>query len=446
VSDGIDSTTTTTASPIAYCLSDSPLARTPGIRLVLLRTPLLDQVLTSRTPVPLPWSDLQQAAHDRTLDKWVRRENGVAYLELDIFAAALYLLSLREEQLNPTRDPNGRFLASHSAAPDGFFEVPVINRLFEALAKLLCEVLSLPYSPPREQQTIALTHDIDLVRKHGGAGAIGRSLGRMITSPSAGLKQFRSALAVNTGGQRDPYDSFDDLFAIKERISAQSTFFMMTRSGGQHDCDYQLNDANIRQLLLRARTFGDEIGVHPGWDSCTSADRFTAEAKAVASANGQPVNGSRQHYLRFTAPQTWRHAATAGLRYDASVGFPDRCGFKAGWSGVYRPFDLERMQEAPILEIPLICMDVTLAAYEKIPAELCLERLTNLLDASTDHIRGGAFVFLWHNTIADREMFPGYWDTFEYFFSIASGSARFVTLNQLCDEYHSEFRIQNSEL
>jgi hypothetical protein len=416
------------------------------VKLVLVRSGLFDQVVSSKAPVDLPWSDLQQASLDLSLEKWVRREGGVAYLELDVFAAALYLLSLREEQVNPARDANGRFLAQHSAAPDGFFELPVVNRLFEALAKLVCSVLGLPYTQPREQQTIALTHDVDLMRKYGGAGSVARGLGRMLTSPAAGLKEMKSALAVNTGGKRDPYDSFDDLFAIKERISAPSTFFMMTKSGGQHDCDYQLNDAGVRQMLLRARTFGDEIGVHPGWDSGTSAERLDAEAKAVAAANGQTVNGSRQHYLRFTAPQTWRHLGAAHLRYDASVGFPDRAGFKSGWSGAYHPFDLETMQSLPVLEVPLVCMDVTLAAYEKIPAELCLERLTNLLDASTDHIRGGTFVFLWHNSIADREMFPGYWDVFEYFFSIASGSARFVTLNQLCEEYNSESRIQNSEL
>jgi hypothetical protein len=387
------------------------------------------------SPGRLDFAALLRAAQPGGLGKFVSRENGALTLRLDIIAAAFWCLTRAEERTDSRRDPHGRFLCAYSAAPPEFYDVPVVNRWFENLGTLLRQELGLAADPPRERQTIALTHDIDLMRKYAGAGSVVRGIGRMLKNPAAGLRDTKAAAAVNFSGQRDPYDSFDDLYAIKERISAHSTFFMMTGSGGQHDCDYRLEDANARNLLLRARTFGDEIGVHPGWDSGTRPEQIASEVREVERANGQPVLGSRQHYLRFEAPQTWRHLAAAGVKYDSSMGFPDRSGFRCGWSGVLRPYDVEQQKELDVLEIPLVCMDVTLAAYEKIPAELCLERLTNLLDASTDHVRGGAFVFLWHNSIADRDMFPGYWDTFEYFFSIASGSARFVTLASLCEEY-----------
>ena len=91
--------------------------------------------------------------------------------------------------------------------------------------------------------------------------------------------------------------------------------------------------------------------------------------------------------------------------------------------------------ELPIVEIPLVLMDVSLAVYEKIPSEKALEHLAALIEAS--NVRGGAFVFLWHNIMRDKVAFPGYWDTFEYFFFAAAGSARFVTLSQLCEEFDS---------
>ena len=161
------------------------------------------------------------------------------------------------------------------------------------------------------------------------------------------------------------------------------------------------------------------------------------EKSKLESVLSSTVTGSRQHYLRFSMPETWRHLASAGLRYDSTMGFADRAGFRMGWSGPLPVFDIGTQRELPLLEIPLTCMDVTLAVYEKIAPELALERLTNLLDAACE-ASGGAFVFLWHNTIADQVRYPGYWDTFEYFFSIASGSARFLTLNQLCDEYETQ--------
>ena len=227
----------------------------------------------------------------------------------------------------------------------------------------------------------------------------------------------------------DPYDSYDQLYMLKERVSAPSTFFFLGSQPGAPNGDYHVSDHECRSLFTRARTYGDEIAMHGSWDSGNHSGQMKAEKEAIESASSTTIQGARQHYLRFNTPDTWKHLATAGVRYDSTGGFPDRAGFKYGWSGCFQPFDLAAMTTLPILEIPLICMDVTIANYEKIPAELALERLTNLLDASCDNVPGGAFVFLWHNIIGDRVAYPGYWDTFEYFFSVASGSARFVTLS-----------------
>ena len=70
---------------------------------------------------------------------------------------------------------------------------------------------------------------------------------------------------------------------------------------------------------------------------------------------------------------------------------------------------------------------------------LALERLAKLLAASAT--RGGAFVLLWHNTLNDKRMFPGYWDTFEYFVFASAGSVRFETAARLCEAY--ELRLVN---
>ncbi|MGB9693011.1 MAG: hypothetical protein ACPL7D_12685, partial [Candidatus Sumerlaeaceae bacterium] len=141
----------------------------------------------------------------------------------------------------------------------------------------------------------------------------------------------------------------------------------------------------------------------------------------------------RQHYLRFSVPDTWYIQGQCGLRYDTSVGFADRAGFRCGWSGCLRPFDVEKRMELPIIELPLVAMDITLAVYEKLPAEKAIERFARLLDAS--ETRGGAFVLLWHNTLHDHRAFPGYWDTMEYFLFASAGTAEFVTAARLCEEF-----------
>ena len=115
------------------------------------------------------------------------------------------------------------------------------------------------------------------------------------------------------------------------------------------------------------------------------------------------------------------------------MAFADRAGFRCGWSGCFHPFDIETRTELPIIEIPITVMDVTLPVYEKLPSEHSIERLSALVDAC--EVSGAAFVLLWHNILRDKRAFPGYWDALEYFLFAAAGSARFVTLNALCDEF-----------
>lgn len=361
-------------------------------------------------------------------------------LPLDIVASAFYLLTGYFDWASAHRDSFGRVLSTYVPVPAETWDLPVVNHWFRQLHELLGLIMAgqdkLPEKPlsPPAQQTICLTHDVDLLQKYC-ASRTGRGLLRAVTSREkvgAAFNNFKRSI-LKSGS--DPYDSFDALYTVKERIGAPSTFFFLGSGPSPQNGDYHPDDRQVRELYTRARSFGDETALHGSWNSVATCKTLAAEKSALSSASRATIRGNRQHYLRFENPETWKCVASNGMNYDSSGGFPDRAGFKYGWSGCFQPFDLDAMQPLPLVEIPLVCMDVTIANYEKIPAELSLERLTNLLDAACDDVPGGAFVFLWHNILADREEFPGYWDTFEYFFSVASGSARFITLEQLCDEY-----------
>lgn len=355
-------------------------------------------------------------------------------VRFDLVAAAFWFLSRYEEYITSTPDRHGRFLCEHSIAPPQLYDQPAVNRWFEHLKKLVIEALlhlDAEESWISHRHTIALTHDVDVMRKYRGLRGIRRTLSTVM---HADVAETRMASMVLAGIRRDPYDSYDELFSLKEKIGAPSTFFFMSGKSSGYGGDYRLEDTDVRQLLLRAR-MTDEIAVHLSYESYRSDASISSEAAMVGQAVGKPVAGGRQHYLRFAVPETWRAQAAAKLRYDSTMCFADRCGFRCGWSGCFRPFDIEQKLELPIIEIPLIVMDVTLAAYEKISPEHSLERLADLLEASVTP--GGAFVFLWHNIMRDRKAFPGYWDTFEYFTFAAAGSARYVTLSRLCDEFEN---------
>ena len=53
------------------------------------------------------------------------------------------------------------------------------------------------------------------------------------------------------------------------------------------------------------------------------------------------------HWLCFDA-QSYRRLDEAGYDYDATCGFNDAVGFKAGTTQVFRPLDAERLLELPL--------------------------------------------------------------------------------------------------
>lgn len=361
------------------------------------------------------------------------------YLSVDVVAAAFWFLSRYEEYVTTARDEHGRFQCAHSIAPTAMYDQPLVNRWFEEIAGVILTAIGAPQPklPLAGKSTVCLTHDVDVMRKYRGMRGVKRALSNMVTAKgAAGNEESRRAAMVLAGVQRDPYDSFDDLFTLKEKIRAPSTFFLMGGGKAPLDGDYKLDDPQLRELLIRIRGMNDEVGVHPSYESFTSEKIISAEKQAVQKAFGEDVQGTRQHYLRFKAPETWRAAAAAKLRYDSSMGFADRAGFRCGWSGCFYPFDVIAREKLPIIEVPIVLMDVTLPNYEKVTSEHALERLASLLDASA--ARGGAFVLLWHNILRDGSAFPGYWDTLEYFLFAAAGSVRFVTLSRLCDEFEAQ--------
>ena len=74
----------------------------------------------------------------------------------------------------------------------------------------------------------------------------------------------------------------------------------------------------------------------------------------------QAAWGGRQHYLRFAVPETWRHYASAGLSYDATLAHADQPGFRCGTCYDFPVYDLEQRCPLPLRERPLTVMELTL--------------------------------------------------------------------------------------
>jgi hypothetical protein len=408
----------------------------PQAVLAVPRSTFFGEFFLTSPDLPEPAAALQEATTCEGFAKHCKVEGtSAAVLDLDLVAAAFWFLSRYEEYVTTTPETHNRFLASFSIAPPEMYDQPVVNRWFEQIERTFRQLMGQAqpiYTPAKS--CIVLTHDVDLLRKYRGLMGVRRTISAMMRGDaSEATSEIRMASLVLAGLRRDPYDSFDDMFSLKERIGAPSSWFLMGGGDAPLDGDYSLTDQPVRELITRILAGGDEIGLHPSYETYRSPEKILTEMHALEKAVGHAVIGARQHYLRFALPETWYAQGQCGLRYDSSLGFPDRAGFRCGWSGCLRPFDVEKRMELPIIELPLVAMDITLAVYEKIPSEKAIERLARLLDAS--QTRGGGFVFLWHNTLHDPRAYPGYWDTVEYFLFACAGTAEFVQASRLCEEF-----------
>ena len=182
----------------------------------------------------------------------------------------------------------------------------------------------------------------------------------------------------------------------------QSSVYWKAHRSDSPKPSYDLHHPRIRRLISDFRTAGVEMGVHPSYDTYGSLEKLRMEVSAVRDAIGEDRIGGRQDFLRWN-PETWIHWDVLGLAYDATVGYADCVGFRAGTAYPYRPWLLSKAREARLVEIPLMAMESTLLGYMKLSAEEALRTLLECVERC--RTVGGVFSLLWHNT---RLIGPGY--------------------------------------
>jgi len=109
----------------------------------------------------------------------------------------------------------------------------------------------------------------------------------------------------------------------------------------------------------------------------------------------QSAWGGRQHYLRWSNPETWGNWEAAGLDYDATLMFPEKIGFRCGSCYEYPVFDLVHRQQLRLRERPTMVMDVTLLSYMGLSMARAEREAVGLVE--TVRRFSGDFGLLWHN-------------------------------------------------
>lgn len=307
--------------------------------------------------------------------------------------------------------------------------LPTLDLHLELLRRWILDAgigfVEIPPRPAGGAFVACLTHDIDFLRMrdhrfdHTLAGFLFRATVGSIRDGIRGRRPLQdvgrnltAAAAtplVQLGLRPDPWRPFESY--VEADSPHRSTFFLVPFAGRQGEqvvmpkphrraVRYELEDAGPSMEFAASQGF--EIGVH-GIDAWIDSERAGIERERIAEVLGSVPEGVRMHWLCRDAG-TPRRLEEAGFGYDATVGYNDAVGFKAGTLQAYGPLGCSRL-----LELPLHLQDTSLFYPRRMSlsapsawslAEALLERAKTL---------GGVLTVSWH----DRSLGPErLWDTF----------------------------------
>ncbi len=307
---------------------------------------------------------------------------------LDLFASAFFMLSRWEEALPATRDRHGRFPAAAAAAQRfGWLEKPLV----EQYAAFISRALELEPADSRAFR-LHFSCDVDHPLLWPSRGARMRTLaGETWRHGLPGLTWW-----LNRKSQTDPYDVFGDWLPLLEKHRLTGYFnFMGARPPGA-DAWYDLHHPFVRHTIQTLVSRGHAIGFHPSYEGWNDPERFVLERDSLEQLVGRPVRTGRQHYLRFSVPETWRVWAGAGMDWDSTAGYPEAPGFRCGTCLPFPVYDFLARKPLDLWEKPLVAMDVTLALALGMTPEQGRTALYNLAESVRKY--RGEMVILWHNS------------------------------------------------
>jgi hypothetical protein len=354
---------------------------------------------------PLPvlfWGDGYEHGNKPVAE---RRSDGSVIFYADIIAASFFMLSQWEETVVFIRDKHDRFPASASVAcKQGFLERPIVDEYALILREWL-NILLPDWKPVENEFHVKINHDIDSIRRFPNVRARLMATGFDIVRGRDFGSLGRNILGGSTN-ETDPH--FRAIYNLAQMsLDAglkKDAFYFMAADSSSKDNGYDVTSAEIRTCIKYLERTGCEIGFHPGYYTFDDAAKFAIEKTKIKKVLGNTKFGSRQHYLRFKVPETWRILAKEGISYDATLGFFDHVGFRCGTCHRFKPFDTYLDDEMDLEEEPLIVMDMTLVNYMTIKPHEGYE-VVRVLAERCRRVKG-TFTFLWHNTSFQGEYIP----------------------------------------
>ncbi len=331
-------------------------------------------------------------------------------LPFDIFAFVFYLISRYEEYLPHTKDKYGRYPADRSlAVQNGFIETPVADMWLSEFMELIRQKTSLTIIK-KQHYNVHPTIDIDSVWSfaYKGLHIIPGMAKDIILGRFSNLKDRYFSLK---NPDIDPFYTFDKLEKLLgESWHLTSFFILYAKNPNRSDTNHKRSLKAFSSWLKRFSA-DHNIGIHPSFFSHSGVNALKEEIVALETETGKKITLSRQHFLSFSLPKTYRMLLQCGIEQDFSMGYPEKTGYRASTGYSFLWYDLMDEKPTSLRIHPVQMMDVTMKKYHGWTVENAIQKVNNLKKIAEKY--DSPLRFIWHNS----SFYKGFgWENWEEVF------------------------------
>jgi hypothetical protein len=192
-------------------------------------------------------------------------------------------------------------------------------------------------------------------------------------------------------------------------------FFLVAKEKGKYDKNIDVTNTEYKELV-QSISSKYAVGLHPSWASGDIPSLLTKEKATLEQITSQTITFSRQHYIRFELPSTYRRLLALGLNNDYSMGYGSINGFRASIATPYYWYDLKSEEKTKLLIHPFCFMDANSYYEQKLSPDEAFEELMQYYNVTKSV--NGTMVTIWHNNfLGTGEEFEGWKEIYQKFVS-----------------------------
>lgn len=285
-------------------------------------------------------------------------------------ACAFYLMNSLHETLLPADkwDKYKRYPYQESIQhANDLIETNYVQDIFDELHQ---KITGKP--PEKEESKIMWSHDIDYLYSAWKSDLImaGRS------------RQFYQVPDILWKALTRPHrwNNIEDILGLEKTAGIQSIFFWLTeqRKVSVSDtiyidhADYSFHMEAVSRLWQKVVKTGSQNGLHKSAFDLT----FDEELEKLP----ETVSINRNHFLKMNVADHYKNIEKSGLKYDATLGFPEHFGFRNSYGRPFHPYNLQENRPYRFTEVPLHLMDTTFRTYLDMDFPEMMHKMKEFID------------------------------------------------------------------